>query len=84
MSAGLPIITSNFPLWREIVEGNNCGVCVDPLNPKEIADAIQFIVDNPLKAKEMGENGKNAIYDHYNWSNESKKLFELYDKLIGQ
>ena len=33
MSAGLPLITSNFPFWREIVEKNNCGICVDPMNP---------------------------------------------------
>ncbi|MBU0727812.1 glycosyltransferase family 4 protein, partial [Patescibacteria group bacterium] len=37
MACGIPVIVSNFPLWKEIVEGNNCGVCVDPLNHKEIA-----------------------------------------------
>jgi glycosyltransferase involved in cell wall biosynthesis len=36
MSAGLPIITSNFPVWREIVEGNECGLCVDPLIQKPL------------------------------------------------
>ncbi len=61
MSAGLPVIASNFPLWKEIVEGNNCGICVDPLNVNEIADAIEWIMNNPDKAKKMGENGRRAV-----------------------
>lgn len=82
MSAGLPLITSNFPLWKEIVEKNNCGLCVNPLNPKEIADAIKYIISHPLEAEKMGKNGKNAVLNKYNWSMEEKKLYEIYDKLI--
>ena len=37
MSGGIPIITSNFPLWREIVEGSDCGICVVPFSSKDIA-----------------------------------------------
>ena len=57
MSAGIPVIASNFPLWKEIVEGNNCGICVDPLNPKAIGEAIQYFIDHPYEQKEMGRNG---------------------------
>jgi glycosyltransferase involved in cell wall biosynthesis len=78
MSAGLPVIASNFPLWKEIVEGNQCGICVNPCDPKEIANAIDFFVLNPAKAKEMGENGRKAVLEKYNWQNEEKKLFEIY------
>ena len=82
MSAGLPIIASNFPLWKEIVEGNKCGICVNPLNPIEIAEAIQYIVNNPKEAKEMGEKGRNAVLKKYNWDNEYKKLYKLYGDLL--
>ncbi len=81
MSAGLPIITSNFPLWKEIVEGNKCGICVDPLNPKEIAEAISYIISHPKEAQQMGENGREAVLEKYNWEIEEKKLFEIYHKL---
>jgi glycosyltransferase involved in cell wall biosynthesis len=81
MSARIPVIGSNFPLWKEIIERNGCGICVDPLNTKEIAAAVQWIIDHPEKAKIMGENGRRAVEDHYNWESESKKLLAVYNKI---
>ncbi|MCM8808341.1 MAG: glycosyltransferase, partial [Candidatus Omnitrophica bacterium] len=81
MSAGLPVISSDFPLWKEVIEGNKCGICVNPLNPEEIAEAIKYLVNNPDKAKEMGENGRRAVLEKYNWDIESKKLIEIYENL---
>jgi len=84
MSAGLPVICSNFPLWRTIVEGSDCGLCVDPMQPREIAAAIDYLVQNPARATEMGANGRAAIERRYNWPAEEKKLVHLYARLIGQ
>ncbi|MEJ5273830.1 MAG: glycosyltransferase family 4 protein [Spirochaetota bacterium] len=82
MASGLPVIASNFPLWEEIIGKNNCGICVDPLNPKEIADAIIYLIKNPDIAKKMGENGRKAILEKYNWENEEKKLLKLYSEIL--
>jgi len=84
MSAGLPVIASNFPLWKEIIEGNNCGICVDPTNIEKIANAIQWIADNPKEAQKMGENGRNAIEVKYNWETESKKLIKFYKEILAE
>jgi glycosyltransferase involved in cell wall biosynthesis len=81
MSAGLPVIASNFPLWREIIEGNNCGFCVDPLSPEDIAQAINFLYQNPETAMQMGLNGQQAVDKKYNWQQEERKLLELYQQL---
>lgn len=81
MSAGLPVIASNFPLWKEIVESNNCGICVDPLKPDEIAKAIEYLINNLDIARKMGENGRKAVIEKYNWENESKKLLSVYKSL---
>ncbi|MFA5095655.1 MAG: glycosyltransferase family 4 protein [Candidatus Paceibacterota bacterium] len=82
MAAGLPIVASNFPLWREIIEGNKCGICVDPLNPKEISKAIEYLINNPEEAKLMAENGIKTVSEKYNWENEAKKLLNIYEELI--
>ena len=79
MAAGLPVIASNFPLWKKIVEDNGCGICVNPNDSKAIAQAIQFIFDNPEKAKEMGQRGREAVQSSLNWEQEEKKLLKAYE-----
>ena len=81
MAIGLPVITSNFKLYKEIIDENNCGICVDPENPNEIAKAIEFILTNPEKAKEMGHNGRCLVKEKYNWKKEEFKLINIYKTL---
>ncbi len=81
MAAGIPVIASDFPLWISIIEKNQCGICVNPLNSQEISEAIDFIIENPEQAKLMGENGRVAILTKYNWNIESTKLIDLYRAL---
>jgi len=83
MSAGIPVIASSFPLWREILEGAECGICVDPLNPEEIAKSIQFLIEYPAEAEQMGKNGLKAVEKYYSWEFEEKKLFDFYKKLAA-
>lgn len=84
MSAGIPVIASDFPLWRDIVQGSQCGVCVDPLNPAQIARAIDELVRDPDKARQMGLNGRRAVMERYNWAVEEKKLQAYYTRLAGE
>ncbi len=82
MAAGIPVIASDFPLWKEIVEDNNCGICVNPLDPVQIADAINYINKNPQQAEKMGRNGLKMVEEKYNWEIEKKKLISIYSKLL--
>jgi glycosyltransferase involved in cell wall biosynthesis len=82
MSAGIPVIASDFPLWRDILEDNECGICVNPLDPQEIANAINYLVSHPGEAKIMGENGRRAILEKFNWSIEEKKLIQFYEEVL--
>lgn len=84
MYAGLPIICTDFDLWREFVERYHCGICVDPENVDEIADAIRYLLDNLEEAQRMGENGRRAVEQEFNWGVEEKKLLELYEELVEE
>jgi len=83
MAAGLATVTSNFPKWRAIVEENNCGICVDPTDSKQIAEAINYLLENNDVAQRMGMNGRKAVLEKFNWDNEVPRLLELYKRIAG-
>ncbi len=82
MAAGLPVIGSNFPLWKEIIEQNNCGICVDPTDSLAIAAAIHELASNKELARKMGENGSRLVKEKYNWGHEEIKLIDFYQQLM--
>lgn len=82
MAAGLPVIASNFPLWRDIIESAQCGICVDPSNSADIREAIVQMIGDPEGSKRMGENGRKAVLEQYSWVSEEKKLLALYQDVL--
>ena len=81
MGSGLPVVLSDLPPSRQFIEGQDCAIAVEPDNIDEYVDAIEFLLKNPDRAMEMGENGKRLVFTKYNWSFEEKKLFDLIDEL---
>lgn len=45
---------------------------MDPLNPKAIAEAIEYLI--PEEARRMGANGRRAVEEKYNWEREAERL----------
>ena len=81
MAAGLPVVASDFPLWKGIVEGNQCGISVDPRDPEAVRSACMELLNDPERGQELGRNGKKAVDAKYNWNNEERQLLELYSQL---
>jgi len=85
MSMKLPVVASDFPFLRKLITDIGSGICVDPTDPVKIADALKYLHRNPELRKEMGEKGRRAVIDKYNWENESRKLIDVYQKIrIGR
>ena len=83
MGAGLPVIASDFPLWRKMLEGVNCALFVDPLDARAIAKAIEYLLTNPDEAEEMGRRGQAAVAKQFNWDTQARKLADLYSNLAS-
>ena len=81
MNFGIPVIASNFATYKSIIEKYECGICVDPQNVQEIADAIKYLATHRDLATQMGENGHRAVAESLNWTIEGNKLIQIYQSL---
>lgn len=53
---GMPVICTDFDLWKEVVEESHSGLCVNPSDSNAIANAIKYIQEHPEEAYQMGRN----------------------------
>jgi glycosyltransferase involved in cell wall biosynthesis len=83
MSAGLPVIASDFPLWRKIIERHRCGILVNPTNPRDIAKAMDWVVTHRQEAAEMGARGRQAVLTEFNWGYATGQLLACYKQVLA-
>lgn len=84
LSMGLPVVCNASPFNQAVVEHYHCGICVDPENLEEVAGAIRYLLDHPEEARKMGENGRRAVKEKFNWGIEEKKLLALYTDILAE
>lgn len=83
MMYGLPIVTTDLPEIRRIVLESKCGLIVEKRSVDYLADAISVLIDQKELRKKLGENGRKAAYEKYNWGMMEKKLLRVYDELLS-
>ncbi len=84
MAAGIPIICSDFPAWRDLLARTNAGICVNPSSAAEMTEAVLHLVNHPDEARAMGINGRRAVETKLNWRTQEKKLLKLYRTLLSR
>ena len=82
MEAGLPVICSDYKLWKEIVNEYECGICVNPNDIEEIKNAVKFVINNVDKSVKMGQNSRRAAVEKYNWNIQERILLKLYSDIV--
>lgn len=78
MEAAIPVILSKVPLYERMVEKYHCGICVNPRDPEEIKQAIEYLIDNKEEAYLMGQNGRKAVLTEFSWDSQ----YSDYKKII--
>lgn len=82
MALALPVIYSDFPLLQKYVREYRVGVAVNPESYEQIADAMEYLVNNPQIAEHMGRMGRRAVEEKYSWFREGEKLLALYKEIL--
>jgi len=83
MSAGLPILCSDFALWKKIVVQDKVGFVCDPEDINSIANSLIHIANlNKKELEAKGRNGIELIETKYSWESEEKELLDLYQSII--
>lgn len=78
MTAGIPVVATDVPANRNIIENADCGLLVAPDDPKQYAEAIIDLLSTQNKAKRLGDHGRRAVLTKYNWRLEEEKLLSMY------
>ena len=81
MSAGLPVIVSDFGETASFVRKYNCGIAVNPVNPIDVSTAIVKLLSDPEYAMKLGLNGRSVVLKSYTWDKEFDKIIRLYEEI---
>lgn len=81
MAMGLPVIISDFPAWRAMLDAVDCAYFVDPEDPAAIAGAMRAVLADPERSKAMGAAGRAAVEDTFNWEKQLDNLVDAYRRI---
>ena len=83
MWCGLPLVSSDFPNLKQIIETAQCGICIDPCDAERAAAAILTLLENRELLQKLGRNGRNAVLSAYNWPAANKVLNQVYKDVLS-
>lgn len=82
MAMGKPVIVSSCRPLRRVVEAARCGLVFEAGDAGAFADCV-LKLKNPATRRKMGDAGREAVGETYNWLATSKGLLAIYAGLAG-
>ncbi len=82
MYCGIPVVATDFPELRNIINKTRCGILVNSEDPEDIARAFEYLLLHPEEAQAMGARGKQAIYTDYGFHVDLKRLEVFYNNFF--
>ncbi len=81
MAMEMPVILSDWPYKRKMIETYKFGLVANPNDVNDIAEKIRWLLDHPHEAEEMGKNGKRLLKEQFTWDVAEKELLRLYKEI---
>ena len=83
MAAGLPVLVSDAPPTRRIVEESACGLVFRDRDERDFADRVVQLLDAGVRRR-MGEAGRRAVRDRYNWDLDGARLVARLERVRAE
>lgn len=74
MAAGLALLVSDRPDWRDMFVSPGYGRACDPSDPASISAALNWFLDHPEERRAMGANGRAKIEAEWNYDTAFKPV----------
>lgn len=84
MIYGLPVLASDFDVWRPYVEGIQSGVMVNPCDFDDVVRGCERMLRDPAELAAMGRRGMEAVRQRFNWESELQSLHRCYQRLLSR
>ena len=81
MASGVPVLASDLPVVRDLVDDGEQGLLVAPDRPGELARAVRTLLDFPDRATAMGKAGRARVAERFSWEASVAALADLYASL---
>lgn len=82
MACGKPVIASNLPGVRSVVCHGDDGLLVQPGDADDLAEKMQWLLNHPDHAREMGARGRVKVEARYDWPVIIPQLERIYEQVL--
>ena len=79
MAMGKPVVVSDSTAQKEVVQHEDAGLIFTAGNAGELADRLMLLYRDRALSQRLGNNGKIAVAERWNWDITSKGLLDMYN-----
>lgn len=83
MAAGIPIIASDLPGLRDVVNDARCGLLVPPGDASAVAQAVRTITEDAELAEAMGRRARSTALDQYSWTAVAQRIARVIEDAVS-
>ena len=76
----LPIVSTNCTSLQTLIDKEKCGLIYESENIEQFVDKVFYLYQNKKEAKKMGEVGKKAVIQKYNWDITASGMIKMYNE----
>jgi len=82
MGAGLPVIATKVGGLPEVVEHDGTGLLIPPRDAEALAGALARLLTDPARARELGDNARRHVREHFSLDRQGREINEIYEELV--